>query len=205
MKMGNYFFMSQAILILVGLGSVLGVGLIWRKRSKRIWHSIMAGFLCLICLCSVVGLVSTIYFKRLFGIDKEGKAAPNLVYQSLPDEISKSLIDHKGKVVILNLWATWCGPCLREMPELNRIQNDFKDNKVVVLAISDETTEELAPYLEKNKFTINFGKTDDSNYFREDSVRPTTFIIDREGVIREVYIGEMNYEKLSQAIKHYIE
>ncbi len=205
MKMGIYFLISQAILILIGLISIFGAIIIFRKQSKRIPHYVSAVFLCLTLLGCLTGLVGTIYFKRLFGIDREGKAAPNLAYQALPDDTSKSLFDHQGKVIILNLWATWCGPCLKEMPALNRIQKDFKDRNVIVLAISDETKEEIINYLEKNKFTINFGTTNDSNYFREDSVRPTTFIIDRDGIICEVFVGEMNYEKLSRAINYYLE
>lgn len=65
----------------------------------------------------------------------EAKPIPPLTFQSM-DGKEASLDDFKGKVVVLNLWATWCAPCREEMPSLDRLQAQFADRDVVVLALS---------------------------------------------------------------------
>lgn len=65
----------------------------------------------------------------------EAKPMPPLAFQSM-DGSEASLDDFKGKVVVLNLWATWCAPCREEMPSLDRLQAKFADRDVVVLALS---------------------------------------------------------------------
>lgn len=65
----------------------------------------------------------------------EAKPLPPLAFQSM-DGNEAALDDFKGKVVVLNLWATWCAPCREEMPSLDRLQTQFADRDVVVLALS---------------------------------------------------------------------
>src|SRR5690242_6086644 len=63
-----------------------------------------------------------------------GNPAPNFVVQDSDRKVA--LHDYKGKVVVLNFWATWCPPCVEEMPSLVRLQQQFKDKGVTVLAVS---------------------------------------------------------------------
>lgn len=58
----------------------------------------------------------------------------------------------KGKVVLVNFWATWCPPCRKEMPDLQALSHEFKDKGLVVLAISDEEEKVVRPFIEQNKY-----------------------------------------------------
>ena len=72
-----------------------------------------------------------------------GELAPTLRFRLVETNQEKRLGDYKGKVVILNLWPTWCPPCLEELPELNRLQEKYRSDGLVVVTISDERREPL--------------------------------------------------------------
>ena len=72
--------------------------------------------------------------------------ASNFGFQLVSDASAHQLTDYAGKVVLLNFWATWCAPCIQELPDLNRLQQNYADDGLVVLTISDETREELLGY-----------------------------------------------------------
>ncbi len=93
------------------------------------------------------------------------------------------LRDLRGKVVLVNFWATWCPPCRKEMPDLDALYKRFKDSGFVVLAISDEDNAKVRRFIGEQKFTFPVlldpgRKANDA--FQVDSI-PKTFIYDREG------------------------
>jgi thiol-disulfide isomerase/thioredoxin len=95
------------------------------------------------------------------------------------------LADYHGKVVIVNFWATWCGPCLTEMPLLEKTAAKYKDDTdVVFLALStDEERDEVAPFIKQHKFKLPMGYAENLNeHYRVASI-PTTMIFDRKGEI----------------------
>ena len=104
-----------------------------------------------------------------------------------------SLADYKGKVVLLNFWATWCGPCKIEIPWFADFEQKYKDRGFAVLgvAMDDEGWEVVKPYVAKNKinYRILLGNDDvASKYGGVDSL-PTTFIIDQDGRIVSTHVG----------------
>ncbi|HEX8288978.1 MAG TPA: TlpA disulfide reductase family protein [Pyrinomonadaceae bacterium] len=104
--------------------------------------------------------------------------------------------DLKGKVVLLNLWATWCGPCRQEMPHLVAMQNELKskDFMVVGLNVDEESTDEIVPFAEKMKLNYDLAWADEKlmrefiRISKEDGI-PQSFLIDREGHLRGVFHG----------------
>lgn len=90
-----------------------------------------------------------------------------------------------GKVVVMNFWATWCGPCLTEMPLFEKTMAKYKDDKeVVFLAITtDEDRELVAPFLKQHKFNLPVVYADYLNDFFKVSSIPTTIILDRKGEV----------------------
>lgn len=119
-----------------------------------------------------------------------GTPAPDFKAMKL-DKKEIRLSDLKGKVAVVNFWATWCGPCVAEMPHFQKVFDKYKtQGDVVFLAISvDENKPVVRPFLEKNHFTMPVAYDDEaSKAFKIEGV-PSTFIIDRNGVIQFSDLG----------------
>jgi peroxiredoxin len=93
------------------------------------------------------------------------------------------LQDLKGKVVLVNFWATWCPPCRKEMPDLDALYNNFKDQGFVVLAISDEEAAKVSPYISEHKISypvmLDPGRKVNDAFIVEGI--PKSFVYDRSG------------------------
>ena len=104
-----------------------------------------------------------------------------------------SLADFKGKVVLLNFWATWCGPCKVEIPWFVEFNKTYKDRGLVVLGVSldDDGWKSVKPYLAEKKidYTVVVGNDAVSKSYGDVDSLPTTFIIDRDGRIAFMHTG----------------
>jgi thiol-disulfide isomerase/thioredoxin len=90
--------------------------------------------------------------------------------------------DLKGKVVLINFWATWCPPCIAEMPNLQKLHDAYKD-KVVFLFVSNEKKEKIEAFLSENKYSFNvFTPLENPSEFEVSSI-PRTLLINKEGKI----------------------
>jgi len=118
---------------------------------------------------------------------KPAKPVPALTLMSLADEQPTNLDAYKGKPMIVNLWATWCGPCLTEMPSLMKLSERLKDTGVVVVAISEDKGGKFVvdPFLKEHNIaglqifldkTMSTGKA-----LQETSGLPITLLIDADG------------------------
>lgn len=123
---------------------------------------------------------------------KDRKAAPEFALTDVKGATVK-LSDYKGRVVLLNFWATWCWPCKIEIPWFIEFEKMYKDRGLAVLGISmdEDGWQAVKPFIEEKK--VNFGVVlgDDQVaqlYGGVDSL-PTTFLIDHEGRIASVHVG----------------
>lgn len=130
-----------------------------------------------------------------------GEPAPALHYTRMADDEAFSLADHRGDVVLVNLWATWCPPCRAEMPDLERLQQTYRDRGLVVLQISDEPRETIAEYLEASPMSTFHGYVE--RFPWPSMGRPTTFIVDRQGILRKSIQGTRTYEQFEVEIASY--
>jgi peroxiredoxin len=129
---------------------------------------------------------------------KTGLPAPNFTFPGL-DEKSVSLFDYRGNVVLVNIWATWCPPCVDEMPSMEKLYKELKGENFEILAVSIDTlgSKVVAPFMKDYKLSfpalIDSGGTITTLY--QTTGVPESFIIDKEGVLIEKIIGPRDWAK----------
>ncbi len=123
-----------------------------------------------------------------------GTAAPDFTVQDSEHAVSLSQL--KGKVVVLNFWATWCPPCIEEMPSLVRMQQRMQPKGVTVLAVSvDVDDSKYRRFLKDHNVNLLSVRDPDqkSNALYGTFKFPETYIIDRNGVTRRKFIGAVDW------------
>ena len=133
------------------------------------------------------------------GSTSNSSALPENVMQAsinLLDGQKTKLADYSGKVLIVDLWATWCGPCKQEIPHLVEIAKEYKDKGVEVIGLTNENPETDAEWVKQfsEAFNINYpiGWADDemqAGLTRGRNSIPQTFIIGRDGKIVKHFVG----------------
>jgi len=120
---------------------------------------------------------------------------------SLPDRDQKniSLNDLKGKAVLLNFWATWCGPCQSEMPSIEALYQRYRDKGFVVLAVSlDEGGwPDIKNFMKQIPLSfpiVNDSKQKVGDLYQTTGI-PETYLIDTEGKITDKFVGPQNYDQ----------
>jgi cytochrome c biogenesis protein CcmG/thiol:disulfide interchange protein DsbE len=118
-----------------------------------------------------------------------------------------TLSDYKGKVVVLEFWATWCPPCRASVPGLIKLNETYKDKGLVVLAVSmDEGGwDEVKSFMKKNKinYSVLKGTEDVAVQYQVRSI-PMVIVLNKEGRISKQYIGFGNDNELEKDIKAYL-
>ena len=110
----------------------------------------------------------------------------------------------KGKVIVINFWATWCPPCIAEMPALEALYEVFKDKEVVFLFVSNEEEEVISNFIDKNEyhFPVYSSLTSYPETFNVTAI-PRTFVLDKEGYIVVDKTGAANWN--SETVRQQIE
>jgi peroxiredoxin len=125
-----------------------------------------------------------------------GTAAPDFIVQDADRKVT--LNEFHGRVVVLNFWATWCAPCVEEMPSLVQLQQRFKDRGVTVLGVSvDVDGDAYHKFLKDYKIdflTVRDPDQKTSNLFGSFKW-PETYIIDRNGILRRKFIGPVEWSQ----------
>ncbi|MFC2030039.1 TlpA disulfide reductase family protein [Chloroflexota bacterium] len=131
-------------------------------------------------------------------VPQTGFTAPDFALDTL-DGGTVTLSELRGQVVVINLWATWCPPCRAEMPAIERVWNEYRDDGLVVLAVNQrEAPSRVGAFVEELGLTFPVLLDRDGGVGARYKLRayPTTFFIDREGVIRDVVLGGPMPEEL---------
>jgi len=124
-----------------------------------------------------------------------GTLAPDFTVQDADRKVT--LHDLRGKIVVLNFWATWCPPCVEEMPSLVKMQSELND-RVVVLAVSvDDDERSYRTFLKKNNVDLLTVRDPQqkSNELYGTFKFPETYIIDRNGVVQRKFIGPVDWTR----------
>jgi peroxiredoxin len=154
---------------------------------------------------SALALVCLVILTGCYGHSKPssiGTLAPDFTIKDADHSITLNQL--RGKIVVLNFWATWCLPCVDEMPSLEHLQKKFEGKDVTVLAVSvDDDPDDYHRFLKNHNIDLltvrEAGQKTNTGVIAPVSSRygtfkvPETYIIDRNGVIRRKFIGEVNW------------
>lgn len=168
------------------------------RRGRFLWGRRVAAGL---CVALVVPCVLGFHFVRSVNSALVQRVG-DFTFRLVSDDSVHHLSDYGGKTVVLNFWATWCGPCLTELPDLEKLAQRRPD--LVVLAVSDESPEVLRAAVPARTARVN-------GYFAdaapEDPIgqmayqgRPTTLVIGRDGQVRNMLIGAQTLASFETAV-----
>lgn len=163
----------------------------------------------------VVGLLGLIVAIASFSQSPQLRPAllnPQTVEAISADEFRQLLAHQQGKVILVNFWATWCAPCVKEIPEIVKLQEKYKERGLRVIAVSLDEPEDLEtivrPFVAKRfpGFVSYLCKEMDHDKFASvidsawNEIMPTNFLIDREGKLKATLVGGKSYEEFEAAI-----
>ena len=145
----------------------------------------------------------TLVLVLALALDSGAQSAPiELSVQTL-DGKTFNLAEHRGQWVVVNFWATWCGPCIKEMPELDELDRAREDIIVLGLAFEDTTPEDLKRFLKTRPVGYPIAAVDvyaPPAAFPVPKGLPTTHLIAPDGSLRESFIGPVTRADLEKMI-----
>ena len=112
-----------------------------------------------------------------------------------------NLADLKGKTVFLNYWATWCRPCIAEMPDIDEASEILSNEDFVFLAASDESLEKIKKYVDQVDYSFQFVRSETSVFDLEIMALPTTMIINKDGEIIYNEVGARKWNSDTEVEK----
>ena len=188
----------------LALGVVLTVAAVRNRRGlgRAVAVLRVAGAAALVAVGLAVLGMAVVTAPMRASLGARGGLAPGLVYTAA-DGARASLGELGGDVLVVNLWATWCAPCVQEMPELERLQTRYGD-RVSVVALSNEDPATVAAFLARRPVALRVGTVGDSlpePYASGYGALPTTFVLDRERVVRETLVGGSTVEAFDAAVR----
>ncbi len=191
LERGTLLFPVLAIGLL-GLAALL----VARRGRFRWSRGILAG----LCVAMVVACALAFHFVRSVNSALVRRVG-DFTFRLVSDDSVHHLSEYAGKVVVLNFWATWCGPCLEEIPDLERLAERRPD--LVVLAVSDESLETLRAAIPVRSARVNGyfsdAPPDDAIGQMAYQGRPTTLVIGRDGRVRDMLIGAQTLSSFEAA------
>ncbi len=140
----------------------------------------------------------------LVGSGQKDNHAPQLTLRDIQGAALR-LSDYKGKVVLLNFWATWCSPCRAEMPDLVEWQRKYRRRGLQIIGVTYPPTElaEARRFTKSIKvnYPIALGDKRTKDQFDQGETLPITVVIDRKGVVREIIQGVLFPEEFELKVK----
>ncbi len=207
-----------AIVLVAACMILAGAVLLWvllrsndklRPQGCMEWTGTVLSVLLILCAGLLMALALANMEQEVMAESGLDQPAVDITFKLLSDDATQRLSGYEGQVVLLNFWATWCQPCVTELPELDRLQTNYAEQGLTVITISDEDREILEMFEDLwPKHTVSGYVSPDSvpePYYSELIVgRPISYVIDRDGISREFILGAGNYELFEQYIRPHI-
>jgi thiol-disulfide isomerase/thioredoxin len=138
-------------------------------------------------------------------VGPEGLAGQPAPVFALSDDrgAAVSLAQERGKIVVMNLWASWCPPCRAEMPDLQRLANAYAARGVVVIGVNEgESPERARAFARSLGIAFPVWIDDQTRYGRAYAAlgMPTTIVLDRDGIVTRGFDGALSYDQMRDAI-----
>lgn len=124
--------------------------------------------------------------------EKTGEQIPKLQLADLNNQVVR-LEDYKGKTVFINFWATWCKPCIEEMPSIEKAQAKMSDKEIVFFFASGESIEEIKEFQKNHDYKFNYVHLEKEAQLNLQAL-PTTFIINSKGILVFSEMGSRNWD-----------
>jgi peroxiredoxin len=150
----------------------------------------------------LLGLIAWLWFRPPADVSEEDRSPPPWAV-TLPDGQALTSDDLKGKVVLVNFWATWCPYCHKEKPAIDSFWKDHRGRGFEVISISiDDTPEKIAAWMQDENYAFMAAPTNASvaAAFGHVASVPTSFIVDTEGRIRHKIAGQVHYPRLEKLV-----
>lgn len=187
------------------------------NRVAVVWHgpSAWQRFLARSCVAAVVAFSATLALNPVLAQDSVDPPRPADVEPLTADQFREVLAAHRGVVTLVNLWATWCAPCLREIPELLELEADLGDRGFRLVAVSlddadaadkirefrDEWFPELRTYHNQTLDWFDLIESLDPDWI---GVLPSSFLLNRDGEVVDTITGGQDYATFEAAILPYL-
>ena len=150
-----------------------------------------------VVMTALFGIALAIKLRPQLNLIEVGTTAPDFAAVQLPTGRAATIEDYRGKVVLLNIWATWCPPCKVEMPSMEHLHRKLAGTDFRLVAVSVDEDDSTVV----NKFVKDMGLTFEILHNRDGSIRriyqttgvPESFVIDRDGVIVKKVIGAADW------------
>lgn len=167
--------------------------------------------LILLGLGLVLVFASGLYLLKIGSLQRDISAVPVEVNYPAPEltltdiqGVPRSLVEYRGQVVLINLWATWCEPCKKEMPALQVFYEKYKRQGFTILAINDgDPTEDVLQFVKD--FGLTFPVWLDPTYIATEQAfktlgLPSSYVIDRGGTVRLQWVGGIDRKSLEKYV-----
>jgi thiol-disulfide isomerase/thioredoxin len=159
-----------------------------RKAMKSVKNMLL--------IAAVIGFVTSATAQQQKAANFSLKSADGKLYE---------LKQYKGKVVVVNFWATWCGPCRKEIPDFIEAYKKYKNKGLVIIGISvdQDGWTKVTPYVEESKinYPVVLGTEQVVENYGGINAIPTTFIVDKNGYIADQHTGVMSLKELETKLQ----
>ncbi|SNX29007.1 Thiol-disulfide isomerase or thioredoxin [Polynucleobacter meluiroseus] len=158
-------------------------------------------------LALIAGVLSSQWISNAKRVDEAGVKAFFANSWQTPDGHSANTQEWQGKLLVVNFWASWCPPCVKEMPTLNLLQKEYQQQNVIFVGIGIDSPTNIREFLQKTpiSYPIVIGGLEGSNISKllgnSQGALPYTVVINPQGKVISSKLGEISEDELRNAIK----